>query len=426
MKLLNLVKNNPKLISLVSVFIFLLFSSARADETTILRQKINERQKAISEIEAEITKYNNELNKTSAESKTLSGEVARLETLKKKLNADISLTENKISATAFKIEGLQTEIGKKSTSINNHREAIKESIRKIRANDSITIVEALLSQKTWAETIAEANIFEQFELGTKAKIIELETIKVDLANKETEATKAKKTLQGYRVELDDKKKIAEVNRQSTATLLKETKSVESNYLKLLADRKAKRDAFERELFDYESQLKFVLDPSKLPPAGSGVLAWPLEKITITQQFGVTSDSKRLYTSGSHNGVDFRASEGTKVTSAGSGTVLGVGDTDLVCRGASYGKWILIKHSNGLATIYGHLSLIKVTAGQVVTSGELIAYSGNTGYSTGPHLHLTVVVADAVEIIQKKSQVCAGTYTLPVAPTNAYLDPLVYL
>ena len=226
--------------------------------------------------------------------------------------------------------------------------------------------------------------------------------------------------------MNDKKKIAETNRQSTATLLKDTKNTESNYLKLLADRKTKRDAFERELFDYESQLKFVLDPSKLPPAGKGVLAWPLEQITITQQFGVTSDSKRLYASGSHNGVDFRASEGTRVMSAGSGTVMGVGDTDTVCRGASYGKWILIKHSNGLATLYGHLSLIKVVSGQVVASGELIGYSGKTGYSTGPHLHLTVFVADAVEIIQKKSQVCAGTYTLPVAPTNTYLDPLVYL
>ena len=113
-------------------------------------------------------------------------------------------------------------------------------------------------------------------------------------------------------------------------------------------------------------------------------------------------------------------------SAGSGTIMGIGDTDRVCPGASYGKWILVKHPNGLATLYAHLSLVKVVANQTVATGEVIGYSGNTGYTTGPHLHLTVYVADAVQIIQKKSQVCGGTYTLPVAPTNAYLDPLIYL
>lgn len=415
-----------KLTLLILAFQIVFGVPAQADEVEELKQKIEDRQKAIKEIEVEITKYNAELSKTSAQSKTLSGEVARLETLRKKLNADISLTENKITATQLKIESLKDEIKEKNTSIAKHRDAIKESLRKIRQNDSVTLVEALLSHQTWSEAILEASTYEQFENATKDKIVELENIKVDLSNKEIEASKAKKALENYKTEVADQRSIAETNKQSTNKLLSQTKNKESEYIKLLADRKAKKDAFERELFDFESQLKFVLDPSKIPPAGKGVLAWPLDQINLTQQFGVTSDSKRLYASGSHNGVDFRASEGTRVKSAGNGTVLGVGDTDKVCPGASYGKWILIKHPNGLATLYAHLSLIKVVANQTVATGEVIGYSGNTGYTTGPHLHLTVYAADAVQIIEKKSQVCGGTYTLPVAPTNAYLDPLIYL
>jgi murein DD-endopeptidase MepM/ murein hydrolase activator NlpD len=112
--------------------------------------------------------------------------------------------------------------------------------------------------------------------------------------------------------------------------------------------------------------------------------------------------------------------------AAAGTVMGTGDTDLVCKGASYGRWVLIKHDNGLATLSGHLSLIKVVAGQRVERGELIGYAGQTGYATGPHLHFTVAAAQGVEIKNLKSAVCPGTYTMPVFDARAYLDPILYL
>jgi murein DD-endopeptidase MepM/ murein hydrolase activator NlpD len=138
-------------------------------------------------------------------------------------------------------------------------------------------------------------------------------------------------------------------------------------------------------------------------------------------------AKKLYVSGSHNGIDLRASMGTAVKSAASGVVVGTGDTDPACRGASYGKWVLVKHNNGLTTVYGHLSLIKVAAGQTVGAGQLLAYSGQSGYATGPHLHLSVFASDTVTISNVPSKVCRGaTLRFPVAPTSAYLDPMAYL
>ena|SRR5258708_5451936 len=137
-------------------------------------------------------------------------------------------------------------------------------------------------------------------------------------------------------------------------------------------------------------------------------------------------STNSYNGLGHNGIDLRATIGTPVKSAGDGVVMGTGNTDLVCRGASYGKWVMIKHNNGLSTLYGHLSLIKVGAGDTVTTGQTIAYSGQTGYATGPHLHFTVLASDAARIVQYPSKVCKGVYTLPVADTRAYLNPLLYL
>ena len=82
-----------------------------------------------------------------------------------------------------------------------------------------------------------------------------------------------------------------------------------------------------------------------------------------------------YNGQGHDGVDFGAAIGTPVYAALDGVVEGTGNTDLVCPGASFGKWIFIQHANGLSTMYAHLSLIKVSQGQTVRTGDIIGYTG---------------------------------------------------
>ena len=165
----------------------------------------------------------------------------------------------------------------------------------------------------------------------------------------------------------------------------------------------------------------------LPSEGSGILAWPLDKVFVTQLFGKTVAAKRLYTSGSHSGIDFRASIGTPVKSMGNGVVVGTGDTDVYCKGASFGKWVFIKYDNGLSSTYGHLSVISSKAGQKVSTGDVVALSGNTGHSTAPHLHVTVYASQGADVKTVPSLSCNGkTFTMPIAPVSAYLDPVLYL
>jgi len=206
----------------------------------------------------------------------------------------------------------------------------------------------------------------------------------------------------------------------------ETKNQEKTYQQILAQRKAEKDALDKELFDYESTLKYTLNPSLVPKTLGKLFSWPLDTVIITQLFGKTADSARLYVAGTHNGVDFGAKIGTPVKAIGDGVVAGVGDTDLTCKGASFGRWILIKFSNGLAATYGHLSVISVTEGQKVAVGDIVGYSGNTGYTTGPHLHISVYDANAVNPESRPSAACEGKiYRMPIAPVAAYLDPMVY-
>lgn len=85
----------------------------------------------------------------------------------------------------------------------------------------------------------------------------------------------------------------------------------------------------------------------------------------------------------HTGVDFACPSGTSVKAAASGTVIMAGWM------GAYGNAVVIDHGGGVSTLYGHNSRVACRAGQEVKQGQVIAYSGSTGWSTGPHCHFEV-------------------------------------
>lgn len=90
----------------------------------------------------------------------------------------------------------------------------------------------------------------------------------------------------------------------------------------------------------------------------------------------------------HSGVDLAVAEGTPVYAADNGKVIVAEDS-----GNGYGNYIIIDHQNGFKTLYGHNSELLVSVGDIVAKGDKIALSGNTGNSTGPHLHFEIHVND---------------------------------
>lgn len=82
----------------------------------------------------------------------------------------------------------------------------------------------------------------------------------------------------------------------------------------------------------------------------------------------------------HNGIDIAIPEGTPVTPAAAGVVIYSGHR------SGYGNTLVVEHENGMITLYGHNSRLTASAGQAVGTDTVIALSGNTGRSTGPHLH----------------------------------------
>lgn len=120
--------------------------------------------------------------------------------------------------------------------------------------------------------------------------------------------------------------------------------------------------------------------------GSGALLWPTTSTYITSEFGYrTAGETGGVGTTDHAGIDIGVSSGSNVYAAAAGTVTLAGWF------GGYGKCVIISHDNGMTTIYGHLSSVKVKTGQKVNQGKIIALSGNTGNSTGPHLHFEVKI-----------------------------------
>ncbi|MDO8492920.1 MAG: peptidoglycan DD-metalloendopeptidase family protein [bacterium] len=393
-----------------------------------LQAKINQKNKEIADLEAEIKGFKAEIQKTTGQTKTLQGALNSLELTRKKLTADISVTAKKIDAATLSIESLGGQINDKQEAISVQQDGLRATLKQTNEADALSLVEIFLENNTLSDVWNSQNTLRELRDNMREKTNLLLSIKTDLTNTKISTEKKQRELLSLRMQLADQKKIVEVNKSQTTALLNETKNKESNYKKLLTDREAKRLAFEKELNDYESQLKLIIDPNSFPGV-SKVLRPPLDELLVTQLFGDTDFARThpgAYSGKGHNGVDFRATIGTKVYAALAGIIQATGDTDTVCPNASYGRWVLIKHGNGLSTIYAHLSLIKASVGQVVETGDLIGYSGNTGYTTGPHLHFTLYASQGLRLVNLPSKVCRGTYYVPVADLKAYLNPMLYL
>lgn len=398
----------------------------RAETASELQAKIDNQNKALEALNVEIAQYQKQLTVIGDDKNTLSNAIKRLTLEAQKLSVSIKASEAKISATNAKIDLLGSTIANTNESINDLKTALGKSIREMNAQDH-SDVGALASMRNFSDAWRYASELESFREGIRERTNQLITTGQVLKTKKAEVETTKKTLISLNSELKDQRAITVQTQAQKNSLLASTKSSEKAYQKLLANKIALKNQMEGDLREYESKLRYVLDPKSLPPAGSSPLIWPVDNVKITQHFGRTVDARRLYSSGTHNGIDFGISIGTPLKAMASGVVVGSGNTDLTCPKASYGKWVYIKYDNGLSSLYGHMSLIKVGDGARVSTGDLVGYSGATGYATGPHLHLTIIAADAGSIQSFPSKACNGKmYTAPVAALNAYLDPMLYL
>ena len=152
-------------------------------------------------------------------------------------------------------------------------------------------------------------------------------------------------------------------------------AVEENYIN---DKVTDRTILKEELVQ-EAVALVVERGTKIPPT----YIKPIYGGRISSYFGYRN-APNAYATTYHRGIDWATPTGTSVMASCGGTVIQAGWS------GSYGYMVLIQHPAGMQTRYAHLSRINVSVGQTVRQGDVIARSGNTGNSTGPHLHFELI------------------------------------
>ncbi|MEK7461697.1 MAG: peptidoglycan DD-metalloendopeptidase family protein [Patescibacteria group bacterium] len=423
---------NKRFISIFIIFLIIPFVLNAANPSE-LEQQIERVRRDREVLVEEQKKLQVELDEINKESQTLGSAVKSLDTTKKKLAKDISITQSKITSADLTIRSLENAMSEKEKQIITHRAAIANTLTSLSDYDSSPLILQILASIRLSDIWRDGSQLAGLNARLEEEITALRETRRILNQQKMEKEKIKKEQVSLRGQLSGQKSVVEENQKAKAKLLTETKNKEVEYQKLIQANIARQKESEADLDRLEQELRITLDPSLFPKPKGGILDWPLDNVFITGLFGRSDCS--IYGSADcfHNGLDFRASMGTPVRSMLAGVIEGIGNTDNQKGCYSYGRWILIKHDNGLTSIYAHLSASLVPKGQEVSVGQMIGYSGGvpgvngSGYSKGPHLHVGLFASQGVEIRQFTTSIGCKQVFVPIAKgRDAYLDPLAYL
>ena len=326
------------------------------------------------EAEAEKEKVTSQKNDVLDEISELNAQISEYEAEISKLNNKINDLEDSISENEKKIKELEEETAERQELLVNRLVAMYEMGR-------TSYLDILLQSEDMTTFISNYYRIEELadaDQGIIDAVVEKQ--------EETEETKAK--LEKEQNEVSESKKEVENKNQSLQTA-KATKQAKVNSLSSKEKKlQAKIDEFEDQIKEAKRQSAQNQNTYAYTGSFEGDLGWPLSSSTpyynyISSYFG-PRPSPTAGASSNHGAVDIPVSY-APVYSAASGRVVSAGWM------SGYGNYIEIDHGNGYYTAYGHLSSFNVSAGQTVSRGQQIAVSGNTGVSTGPHLHFEVYI-----------------------------------
>ena len=360
----------------------------------------------IEDLQKKADDYRKMIELKQQQQNTLKNQLEVMEVNENRIENNVVITKKEINEKENDIEKIKSDITETEKEIEKTKEGLSETLRtyyKLEKEINLTI----LSKKgSLSEVFNHSEYLNQASKKVEKSLKEIKAKKEDLNNKEKELESKKEELEGEQEKLKGELNNLATEKRNKNVLLDKTKGEEAKYQKLLAD-------VEDEIYEMESGK--TVDYGNVPAAKGGYFDYPVSNVRITQGYGMTSYAKSgAYSGKPHNGIDFGVSY-ENIYAVRDGKVKATGNNG----GYAYGRWIAIDHGDGLITLYGHLSSLKVSKGDKVDQGDKIAVSGNTGFSTGPHLHFSVFDADTFELTESKY--VSGLYI----PTGASINPNRY-
>lgn len=406
---------------------------------TDIEKQIQDRAKQLETLNQAIKETQTNLNQVQQQKNSLQQQVKTLDVSISQLNLNIQADAVSSQKVGYEIDSINLDMGTIRKSIGDKADSITDLFRELQQTQNKSTLQIFLENKTLAEGLAATQGLEDIRSQLSEDILSLRDLQKQYQGKLSDLGDKKQELASDQQNLQNRKQIVQDTKQERATLLAQTKDKESVYQKQISDLQKQQEQIANEIEALDAALRSKVDPKFLPPMSSGVLGMPIKGTmssqtkgcsvqNCTQGYGATTFAKYGYRGKWHNGIDFGIPIGTPIFAAEAGTVLATGNEDAYCPRGAYGKFILIKHNNNLTTLYGHLSKWIVSPGQTVTRGQVIGYSGKTGYATGAHLHFTVFATPTIPPATgaKTPEGISWSKSCGPLPIGGDLNPLGYL
>lgn len=368
-----------------------------------LEKEIEANQKKLENIQNQQASNAEKMKLLSSQAEAISSQLDVLNSQLSVLNADIVDYDREISALDKKIADAQSKIDKIDADIAATQEKISERLRATYMAGSSSWIEILLESDSISSLLLRIQLLASVTENDNKLISKLEKQIEELNAAKAELDKDKKALEEKRSllvekksELDSKNKTLSskqsaynANYRQISALMTSLDKSSAEYQQELQRQYRKRAAFERQIDQLVSGGSQGGDNDYYD---NGEMLWPVpyKNSYISAGYGYYDpEGDGTYTM--HPAIDIvvrengvNVSYGKNIIAAQSGKVLVRGYSDVG------GNYITIDHGDGYRTYYGHCSKIIASAGQYVEKGEVIAYIGNTGYVTGPHVHFQVM------------------------------------
>ena len=318
-----------------------------------------------------------DLDEAEAEKAAILAQFEELENLIAETQNEITSVKKEITTTEEEIALKEEELKQAEEDYLDYQEIFKVRARAMYENTEVDYLEILFGAEDFGDLLSKIEIVSQIVKYDQDILFKMDETKKKIAATKEELEVKHTELQASAAELEAKMAELEVSIADKQAMLEEISKDVEMYRVIYEAAEAAEAAAIRE---YESSLTYDANPTTYT---GGAFLWPVPSTTrISSPYGYRIHP--VYkTRKFHAGIDISAAYGAEILAAADGIVT------LAATNGGYGQCIIINHGSGLATLYGHNSQLLVEYGQEVKKGDLIAYAGSTGVSTGPHLHFEV-------------------------------------
>lgn len=352
-------------------------SSAATTQETIdkLKQQLAALDKKKNQLDAE-------LSEISTDIKTINKQITALDEQIVLYEEEIELNSYLLTTMEELVEEKQKELDATTAKAEQQYEKLRNRLRVMVEHGSNSYLAVLLSADSFSDFLSKYSIVSDISTYDKKIYNELKETRELMARQQADLTAVRDEQRNYNAAVEILKTQLEAQKQYRTNVLISLKNDQSTA-------KAAYSQIAKEEDELSAAIKkAVAELAKTTQYQEGAFQWPLPlnstNLVVTCEFGMrTHPITGVYKL--HTGIDLRAYTGTKVYAAKAGTVI------TSAKSTAYGNYIVINHGGGEATLYAHLNKRQVAVGDKVKAGQQIGLSGNTGYSTAPHLHFEIIV-----------------------------------